>query len=1031
MRNLSLIASFFLFHLIILSQDLPISKVDSMLVDIDKSSMSTTVLYNRTTPWADLTNFNLSNKLANVNFFEQAYLEIYRATTNDSMFIPLRALKKQYVSDTVYNRANLAILNTEFETLNYNELDENEGSLKIEGEKFISLNNGKPIFNKHHSLVISPSKMYLKGETIYFEINQNFLFESAVDKSIQTLIANFDTPNDYTIINNGVLNNNTIPISYNDGGIKTLTFTATLNDGSTVLTQAAINVIFTTYIPPVPNDNYGLINANIPFQGYNETTPILGRLEYRIFFGNNQNQIRKPCIIIDGFDPGDKRKIRDIDSQFPPDEHTSIVEMMTYFDENGTPTPIIPILTGQGYDVIIVNHPSYTRNGVQIDGGADYIERNALTHVAFYQFINNKLTQNNSNEELVIIGPSMGGQISRYALSFMEKEGIDHNTRLWVSIDSPHLGANIPIGLQTLLFQLEPDNAAAQDFVDNQLGSAAAKQQLIEQFHSTSGNQINQNWLDAKTISQGYSSERGSPFFINFYNNLFNNGLTNSSGYPQNLRKISLINGSLEGNKRFENPWSGNLDYYLSEGEIGFNARAFQDILFGSIHIASLEAFAAPNFQNNSKISRYKRTFNDKSKYMTNSNSRGSLDQIPGGWFPGFQEMAEPIEGSDPIIPSGSFWGFDGAFTTIFSIISDLLGGADISIYNNERVHSFIPVISALGFNDPNTQWTQEINRNLVCTNEIPFDTYYGPKNNERHTSFTEESVNWLLEELGGNPQEPPIYYNEEDIVGPNTICLNDIVTYEISGGNCAIAPEGWEVSNNLNIIIQTPTSITVEPINNSFLSEAGFIKAIYPYQNIEKEIWLGKADGPTYLNGPTEVHTGSMQTYIGGGSQGATSYKWILPYPFDENTDVGIPIDFNSDNWQMWPNNTGYNTQIFTGNGGHNGLVQLVAVNDCGEGQSKHIYVEHENNGGCTTCYDPVLPYPNYADQSFKLDFTQHPDKIYQIYIYDQYSNILYNGTSNNIEKTIETMSLANGTYFLHIHEDNYITIKQLIIQH
>jgi hypothetical protein len=38
-----------------------------------------------------------------------------------------------------------------------------------------------------------------------------------------------------------------------------------------------------------------------------------------------------------------------------------------------------------------------------------------------------------------------------------------------------------------------------------------------------------------------------SPFHINYYNALQNNGLPGSNGYPVNLRKIALINGSSTG----------------------------------------------------------------------------------------------------------------------------------------------------------------------------------------------------------------------------------------------------------------------------------------------------------------------------------------------------------------------------------------------------------------------------------------------------------------------------------------------------
>ena len=50
------------------------------------------------------------------------------------------------------------------------------------------------------------------------------------------------------------------------------------------------------------------------------------------------------------------------------------------------------------------------------------------------------------NEKNIVIGPSMGGLISRYALNYMESQNIDHDTRLYISFDAPHTGANVPIG---------------------------------------------------------------------------------------------------------------------------------------------------------------------------------------------------------------------------------------------------------------------------------------------------------------------------------------------------------------------------------------------------------------------------------------------------------------------------------------------------------------------------------------------------------------------------------------------------------
>ena len=59
-----------------------------------------------------------------------------------------------------------------------------------------------------------------------------------------------------------------------------------------------------------------------------------------------------------------------------------------------------------------------------------------------------------------------------------------------------------------------------------------------------------------------------------------------------------------------------------------------------------------------------------------------------------------------------------------------------------------MPTVSGLGFKNPNFNWSNNINRNLVCSGEIPFDNYYAPRNNSQHVSFTQESIQWLFKEL-------------------------------------------------------------------------------------------------------------------------------------------------------------------------------------------------------------------------------------------------------------------------------------------
>ena len=76
--------------------------------------------------------------------------------------------------------------------------------------------------------------------------------------------------------------------------------------------------------------------------------------------------------------------------------------------------------------------------------GLIILRENAMLLVELIKLINNSKV----GDENIVIGPSMGGLISRYALNYMESQNIDHDTRLYISFDTPHAGANVPIGFQ-------------------------------------------------------------------------------------------------------------------------------------------------------------------------------------------------------------------------------------------------------------------------------------------------------------------------------------------------------------------------------------------------------------------------------------------------------------------------------------------------------------------------------------------------------------------------------------------------------
>ncbi|MDC8003731.1 T9SS type A sorting domain-containing protein [Aureisphaera galaxeae] len=255
--------------------------------------------------------------------------------------------------------------------------------------------------------------------------------------------------------------------------------------------------------------------ATISYQGYDETQAYFGEGEYEIFIDNVDGVLDNPIIVLDGFDPGDARDI------------TALYNSLIFDGQN-----MADILRDQGYDIIIFNNPLYTTGGKDIDGGADYIQRNAFVLAELISIIND---QKVGDEELVVLGPSMGGLVGRYALAYMEQNSLPHETRLFISFDSPHRGANVPISLQYLINYLafEFNNPEAQAIVAGVLNSPAAKEMLVDHLaaHLADGSDTDQD--PTKLLPEG------APGFRDVFQ-----AELDAMGFAQNVRNVAMINGS-------------------------------------------------------------------------------------------------------------------------------------------------------------------------------------------------------------------------------------------------------------------------------------------------------------------------------------------------------------------------------------------------------------------------------------------------------------------------------------------------------
>lgn len=161
----------------------------------------------------------------------------------------------------------------------------------------------------------------------------------------------------------------------------------------------------------------------------------------------------------------------------------------------------------------------------------------------------------------------MGGLISRYALTWMEKKKIPHQVGLYISYDSPHRGASISLGTQYFLRFASGLLQVAKDALDRMIYSDAAKQMII--YHESVDPGYSAVILGTatvnKTVTVGPNSM--SPEFFQELQVLGN--------YPNHTRKIAIANGN--GNGVGENFTAGHglLKYQTSSTMYSVLAESF------------------------------------------------------------------------------------------------------------------------------------------------------------------------------------------------------------------------------------------------------------------------------------------------------------------------------------------------------------------------------------------------------------------------------------------------------------------------
>ena len=398
-------------------------------------------------------------------------------------------------------------------------------------------------------------------------------------------------------------------------------------------------------------------------------------------------------------------------------------------------------------------------------GGRTYIQRNAFVLMELIEELQRSrgLTE---EDVLVVVGTSMGGLVARYALSYMETNGREHGAKLFMTVDSPHRGAYVPLGVQhlTKYFAEVWEDEGAQEKLDDDINSPASRQMLL--YHHTIG-------LD-------YLAEDPGP--TDAFNQLYNVELRDQLGdYPQaqGLRKVAISHGRRDG--RFTTPQGSALLIHwqspktillpnfcicitaglISAREARTDLSTYLDVKMRSLGSTSQPILTAlPVFELDGQII-------DPSSKRSVVEFLAHLLSIPVDDSAFWTEVRDFVLGpfADKIIAASAkatannpqrqpftvkvgttinYEGAPGGRSEKTGEAEDLLKNSGTIMNTVEREHTFIPTVSALGLDlHPSSRLLEAIGDENVG----PWDKIYVQESNKSHGE-KEKTKQWVGEEL-------------------------------------------------------------------------------------------------------------------------------------------------------------------------------------------------------------------------------------------------------------------------------------------
>lgn len=512
--------------------------INNILAPLNKTLIPTGILAENSYPLLDLSIYNGQLSADNTIDFSQWRL-LYNQALSGAYVAPV-GLPDIAQLNTDYNIAknNGANNVVSISLINYASIKPTaitDGFISVSNGQLFDNNPGSP-YQTNRLFIAAAANNTAKNGVLNLHFNST-LFYTNTGLTVTNIQVDFGNGNGFVT----AAFNTTLSGVYSSIGNKQLIYKITFSDASVA---QCYNNVYVPFLPSSGSARYAgapttSTGADIPDVILESPTDAHSGVDLFIrrsvsnTAGTNANpQFRKPLIIVEGLDLSSATSLLGNGYNYNDFRDEIRDGLRTSFTSGTNPLqPFDQYLDDvAGYDLIFVNW----HNGV------DDILRNVLALRDVINFVNSH--KQVGAEQNVILGISMGGLVSRYCLAQMVKAGgagiNAHQTRLLITHDSPHRGANIPLALQHLLQGLRKQKVKAflgiynkrldevvPQFLDvnTAINSPAATQQLLARVVD-----------DIGTLSYNTFLDGAYRTMVNF----------DGTGFTQPYRFVATSNGS-------------------------------------------------------------------------------------------------------------------------------------------------------------------------------------------------------------------------------------------------------------------------------------------------------------------------------------------------------------------------------------------------------------------------------------------------------------------------------------------------------